>query len=324
MNQTSQPFVSVILPILNEESDLENCISAILQQDYDGPVEIILALGPSSDNTNQIAKSLSDLDKRIKLVKNPSGQTAKGLNLAISASSHEVICRVDGHSEISNSYLSTAIEIMQKTGAANVGGLMQAESDIGLQSSIAQAMRSRIGVGPSKFHTGGLAGESDTVYLGTYKKADILLAGGFDERYIRAQDWELNYRIRQLGKLIWFDPRLIVIYRPRKSLGKLAIQYFQYGRWRRVIARQHPETVNYRYLAPPVALIVNVVSIFSAFLVDPLLILPFIFYLSFIALSGLIIGKKIFDKMVMPLILFTMHMFWGAGFISSPKKLFKS
>ena len=324
MNHLSSPAVTVILPILNEEADLQNCISAILKQDYAGEIEIILALGPSKDNTNQIARDLAAADKRIKLVNNPTGQTAKGLNLAIAQSSFEIICRIDGHSEISNSYLKTAVSIMQEKGAVNVGGLMYADGQSGLQRTIAQAMRSKLGVGASKFHTGGTAGPSDTVYLGTFKKSAILAAGGFDERYIRAQDWELNHRMRAQGGLIWFDPRLVVTYRPRKSLTKLAKQYFQYGRWRRVISRQHPKTTNFRYLAPPVALVINLLSVLFVVLVTEAFFLPVLIYMTLIIIGGAIIGKKFADKLLMPIVFATMHLSWGAGFITSPKKLFKN
>ena len=324
MNHLSSPAITVILPILNEEADLGNCISAILQQDYAGEIEIILALGPSKDNTNQIARDLAAADKRIKLVNNPTGQTAKGLNLAIAESSFEIICRIDGHSEISNSYLKTAISIMQEKGAVNVGGLMHADSQSGLQRTIAQAMRSKLGVGASKFHTGGKAGPSDTVYLGTFKKSAILAAGGFDERYIRAQDWELNHRMRAQGGLIWFDPRLVVTYRPRKSLSKLAKQYFQYGRWRRVISRQHPKTTNFRYLAPPVALVINLLSVVFGVLVSKVFYLPVLIYMTLLIIGGLIIGRKTSDKLLMSIVFATMHLSWGAGFLTSPKKLFKN
>jgi glycosyltransferase involved in cell wall biosynthesis len=324
MNHLTSPSVTVILPILNEEADLQNCISAILKQDYAGEIEIILALGPSKDNTNQIARNLAAADKRIKLVNNPTGQTAKGLNLAIAESSFEIICRIDGHSEISNSYLKTAVSIMQEKGAVNVGGLMHADGQSGLQRTIAQAMRSKLGVGASKFHTGGKAGPSDTVYLGTFKKSAILAAGGFDERYIRAQDWELNHRMRAQGGLIWFDPRLVVTYRPRKSLSKLAKQYFQYGRWRRVISRQHPKTTNFRYLAPPVALVINLLSLVFGALVAEIFFLPVLIYITLLIIGGLIIGRNIADKLLMPIVFATMHLSWGAGFITSPKKLFKN
>jgi len=324
MNNSTFPPVSVILPILNEERDLSNCISAILQQDYPSEIEVILALGPSEDKTTQIAEKLSASDSRIKLVSNPTGQTAVGLNLAIKVSSNEIICRIDGHSEISNDYIKTAVEILQQKNAVNVGGLMYADSDSGLQRVVAQAMRSKLGVGPSKFHTGGSAGESDTVYLGTYKKAAVLAAGGFDERYIRAQDWELNYRLRKNGGLIWFDPRLQVTYRPRSTFKKLAKQYFQYGRWRRVISRQHKNTVNFRYLAPPFAVATNTLSIFFSIIISPLFITPLLIYFCALIIGSLFIGRKVIDKLIMPFVLATMHFSWGIGFITSPKKLFKN
>jgi GT2 family glycosyltransferase len=201
---------------------------------------------------------------------------------------------------------------------------MYAEGKSGLQRTIAQAMRSKIGVGPSKFHTGGNAGRADTVYLGTFKKSAILAAGGFDERYIRAQDWELNHRMRAQGGVIWFEPRLKVTYRPRKTLTKLAKQYFQYGRWRRVIARQHPKTTNYRYLAPPIAVVVNIISLTLGLFVNTVFLIPFLSYLLLIFISGLIIGREFLDKLLMPLVLATMHISWGVGFITSPKKLFKA
>ena len=324
MNNSTFPPVSVILPILNEERDLSNCISAILQQDYPSEIEVILALGPSEDKTTQIAEKLSASDSRIKLVSNPTGQTAVGLNLAIKVSSNEIICRIDGHSEISNHYVKTAVEILQQKNAVNVGGLMYADGNSGLQRVVAQAMRSKLGVGPSKFHTGGSAGESDTVYLGTYKKAAVLAAGGFDERYIRAQDWELNYRLRKNGGLIWFDPRLQVTYRPRSTFKKLAKQYFQYGRWRRVISRQHINTVNFRYLAPPFAVVTNTLSLFLSFVVNPLFISPLLIYFCALIIGSLFIGRKVVDKLIMPFVLATMHFSWGIGFITSPKKLFKN
>ena len=213
---------------------------------------------------------------------------------------------------------------MNNQGAVNVGGLMFADSNKGLQRTIAQAMRSKLGVGSSKFHTGGSAGESETVYLGTFKKSAVIAAGGFDERYIRAQDWELNHRLRKNGGLIWFDPRLVVTYRPRNTFRKLAKQYFQYGRWRRVITRQHQNTVNFRYLAPPIAVLVILLSMIFAVLINPVFITPTFIYFASLVIGGTFIGKKIADKLLMPLVLATMHISWGIGFITSPKKLFKN
>lgn len=323
MNQNTNPSVSVILPILNEERDLAACIAAILQQKYEGEIEVILALGPSSDKTDEIADQLAAQDKRIKLVRNPSGKTATGLNLAITAAANEIICRIDGHAEISTEYIDTAVKILQKSGAVNVGGVMNAAAPSGFQSVVARAMKSKLGVGASKFHTGGEAGPTDTVYLGTFKKSAVLQAGGFNEKYIRAQDWELNHRLRLNGGVIWFDPRLIVTYRPRETFIKLAKQYFEYGRWRRAVSRAHPGTVNFRYLAPPVALILNFISLILGVSMNPIFFAILIAYLLLLIIGGLIEGKSLIEKVRLPSVFLTMHMAWGLGFLTSPPKLLK-
>jgi succinoglycan biosynthesis protein ExoA len=315
------PGISVILPVLNEEDHLEESIRAILTQDYAGEFEIILALGPSKDRTDQIAARLSEENSRIILVSNPTGKTAAGLNLALRHSQREIIVRVDAHAEIPQNYLHLVVEILNQTGAVNVGGVMGAEGVTLFESAVAAAMRSPFGVGGSRFHTGGKPDFVDTVYLGAFRRQAVVDAGGFDERFIRAQDWELNYRLRQNGGKIYFDPRLHVTYRPRPNFRRLAKQYFEYGRWRRVIARKYPETINYRYLAPPLALIATVISLFAGAFIDPSLYLPAATYITFIAITPLFISKDLAHYPVLVFILPTMHFSWGFGFLTSPRKL---
>jgi glycosyltransferase involved in cell wall biosynthesis len=318
---SASPAISVILPVLNEEPHLEESVLAILSQDYQGIFEIILALGPSQDRTNEIANSLALRDKRIKLVTNPTGKTAAGLNLAIASSQSSVIVRVDGHAKIPSNYLSVAIEILQETGAVNVGGIMAAEGITKFEKAVARAMRSPLGVGASRFHTGGSAGEVDTVYLGAFRKEALLAVGGFDERFTRAQDWELNFRLRQAGGVVYFDPRLVVTYRPRSTIKALAKQYFEYGRWRRVVSRRHQGTINYRYLAPPFTVAVTMLSLILGCLVSPVLFIPALIYAVFILIASVVIGKSVGEFLCLPTILLTMHISWGLGFLTSPKSL---
>jgi len=323
MDSASLPQVSVILPILNEARDLVASISAILRQDYAPGFEVILALGPSKDDTNRIATELAAKDARIILVDNPTGRTANGLNAAISKSRYPIISRIDGHAEVSNTYLRDAVEILLKTKAVNVGGIMAAEGKTNFEKAVATAMRSPLGVGAARFHTGGSAGPADTVYLGTFLKSALVAAGGYDERFTRAQDWELNFRLRAAGGTVWFDPSLLVTYRPRPNLRALAKQYFEYGTWRRVVTRSHKGSVNYRYLAPPVAVVLNLLSLVLGATLNSIFLLPLICYLLLILLGSLRIGKSALEKIFLPPILITMHMVWGAGFLTSPKRLMK-
>jgi len=318
---TQLPAVSVVLPVLNEELHLANAVQSILSQDYAGTLEIILALGPSKDKTNEIAELLALADKRILLVNNPSGRTAAGLNLALNKSSNSVIVRVDAHAEIQRNYISLAIEVMKSSGAVNVGGIMGAQGVSSFEKAVARAMRSPFGVGASRFHTGGDSGYVDTVYLGVFLRTAVIAVGGFDERFIRAQDWELNFRLRQAGGKIFFDPRLHVTYRPRSTVKALAKQYFEYGRWRRVVSRRHKGTINYRYLAPPFSLVAALVSIILSVTLNNLFIIPAAIYGIFLILASLLIGKGIIERILLPIVLFTMQMSWGLGFLTSPKTL---
>ena len=315
------PAISVILPVLNEEPHLAESVTAILSQDYIGSVEIILALGPSRDQTNVIAEELAVRDSRIKLVMNPTGKTAAGLNLAIAASQNPVIVRVDGHAKIPDNYLSLAVSILRESSAVNVGGIMAAEGVTKFEIAVSRAMRSPLGVGASRFHTGGEAGEVDTVYLGAFRREAVNAVGGFDERYTRAQDWELNHRLRKNGGKIYFDPRLQVTYRPRPNLSKLAKQYFQYGRWRRVVSRSHPGTVNLRYLAPPLTLLGTVASLILGLLIHSIFFLPAAVYGIFLLISSILIAKSAREVVSLLAIIPTMHFSWGAGFITSTKIL---
>jgi glycosyltransferase involved in cell wall biosynthesis len=318
---STSPDLSVILPVLNEANHLAAAVKAILSQDYPGKFEVILAIGPSKDETLEIAKELAKSDSRVVVVLNPTGRTAAGLNIALAKSNSPIIVRVDGHAEIPSNYLSIAVELLRETGAVNVGGLMGAVGKTKFEKSVARAMRSPLGVGAAKFHTGGGSGEVDTVYLGCFLREALTEIGGFDERFIRAQDWELNFRLRERGGKIYFDPRLEVTYRPRPNLAALAKQYFEYGRWRRVVSRKHAGTVNYRYLAPPVALVGTVISLIAGLLVSPWLLVPAGVYAGFTLIAGVALGKGLLEKLLMPAVLFTMQMSWGAGFITSPKSL---
>jgi len=318
------PSISVILPVLNEQSHLESSVRSILSQDYKGLIEVILAIGPSKDKTLEIAERLASADSRVVLVENPTGKTAAGLNLALKQTMNPVVVRVDAHAEIPENYLSLIVEVLNKTGAVNVGGVMAAVGKTTFEKSVAGAMRSAFGVGASRFHTGGVAGPVDTVYLGAFRREALIEIGGFDERFTRAQDWELNFRLRENGGIIYFDPRLHVTYRPRSTVRALAKQYFEYGRWRRVVSRRHKGTINYRYLAPPVALLGFLASLVLGLLLSPILFIPAAIYTLFVLGASIKISSSLQEFFLLLLVLPSMHFAWGAGFISSPKTLVPS
>ncbi|GAA3876470.1 glycosyltransferase family 2 protein [Streptomyces sedi] len=322
MTSLPTPAVSVIMPVLNEERHLRTSVRHILRQDYPGELEVVIALGPSSDRTDEIAAELTAEDARVRTVPNPTGRTPAGLNAAIAASRHPVVVRVDGHGMLSPNYIATAVRLLEETGAANVGGIMHAEGENAWEHAVAAAMTARIGVGNAAFHTGGAAGEAETVYLGVFRREVLERLGGYNVEFIRAQDWELNYRIRQDGGLVWFSPELLVSYRPRPSVRALAKQYRNYGRWRHVVARYHAGSINPRYLAPPAAVLAIAAGLLGAVFTPWTLVVPG-GYLAGIVLGSVPAGRGLSPgaRVRIPLALATMHMSWGWGFLTSPRKL---
>ena len=318
----SWPPVSVVMPVLNEERHLASAVEHVLAQEYPGEWEIVLGVGPSRDRTREVADELAVADSRVKVVDNPTGKTPAGLNAAIGASTHDIVARIDGHAMMPSDYLKVAVETLEETGADNVGGIMAAEGTTPWEKAVAAAMTSKVGVGNARFHTGGEGGPADTVYLGVFRRSALERVDGYDEAFLRAQDWEMNHRIRKSGGTVWFQPRMRVSYRPRRNVGLLAKQYFHYGRWRHVVARQHKGTINLRYLAPPVALGGIVLGAIGGFLWWPLWLVPAA-YAALVIAAGMPLGRGLpfTSRPLIPVALATMHMSWGWGFLTSPPGL---
>lgn len=322
------PRVSVVMPVLNEERHLAEAVENILAQDYPGDLEVVLAVGPSRDRTQDVADALHAAHANVIVVANPSGKTPAALNAAIAAASGDVIVRVDGHAMVPSDYVRTGVEVLQETGADNVGGIMAAEGVTDFEQAVARAMTSTFGVGGAAFHVGGDAGPALTVYLGCFRKSALDRVGGYDETMERAQDWEMNLRIRQTGGVVWFTPQMQVVYRPRPSVSALARQYHDYGRWRREVARRHPDTISVRYLAAPVTVAGVGAGVLLA-LVGAAAGKPWLTALGLAAPGVYLVGNLAASAQVarreprlpvriaarLPLVFATMHGAWGTGFI---------
>ena len=323
--RTRWPGVSVVMPVLNEERHLETAIRRVLDQEYPGELEVIVAVGPSADHTREIADALAAADSRIHVVDNPAARTPSALNLGIGASKHKIIVRVDGHGELTDGYIRRAVELLDETGAANVGGVMDAQGTTPFEQAVAIAYTTRLGLGGSAFHLAeSPAAEAETVFLGVFRKEALIAVGGFDESMYRAQDWELNYRLRTNGHKIWFSPELRVTYRPRSTLRALAKQMYETGTWRRELVRRHPETANARYLAPPLAVLGvlggSVSGLLGVVLDSRLLRIGFVApagYLSVIVGGSLLASRPMSAaaRLRLPLVLVATHLAWGTGFL---------
>ncbi|KJL46886.1 N-glycosyltransferase [Microbacterium hydrocarbonoxydans] len=320
--------VSFVMPVLNENAYLEHAVASVLRQQLDVPVELVLALGPSTDGTSELAQRLAASDDRIRLVDNPAAHIPIGLNAAIRASRYPTIIRVDAHSELSPGYAARALDTLERTGSANVGGVMRAEGRTPFQKAVARLYNSPIGLGGGAYHGGATEGEAESAYLGVMRRSVLDEVGLFDDTIRRGEDWELNLRIRRAGHRVWFDPQLSVTYWPRESWVRLARQFRATGAWRGELVRRYGRRNGIRYFAPPALVLLLALAIVVGglqatgvlsgvpSLIASVVYLPVAAYVLLdlavaLAPGGGSLRQRLWTLIVLP----TMHLSWGVGFI---------
>ena len=119
---------SIIIPVLNEEKFIEDCIESVIDNTNDiEKMEVIIVDGGSKDNTVEIVKRISSDHKNITLLHNPKKITPISLNLAINESSGEFIVRLDAHAIYSKNYVNKCIQILENSedNVGNVGGFIK-------------------------------------------------------------------------------------------------------------------------------------------------------------------------------------------------------
>lgn len=246
------PFVSVIIPVRNEEKFIAQCLQSVADQDYPHDrMEVLVVNGRSEDRSREIVAEFSSRHPTIKLLDNPKHSAPAGLNLGIREARGDTIVRVDEHCLLEPAYVSQCVRCLRETGTDNVGGLMKAGGQDYVGQVIALAMNSFFGSGGSKFHYASKEHYVDTVYLGAFRRSVFDKVGFFNERLMRNQDYELNYRIRAAGRKIFLSPAISSYYYGRSTLRDLWYQYFQYGFWKLEMLQMHPRSVQPRHLAAP-------------------------------------------------------------------------
>jgi hypothetical protein len=310
------------MPVLNEAEHLEAAVRSILAQDYSGPKEVVLALGPSTDGTDAVAERLRDRESRLHLVANPATDIPVGLNLALAEATGEVIVRVDAHAELPADYTARMVEVLTRTGAANAGGVMLARGRAPVQQAIARAYNSPLGLGGGVYHGAGTEGPAESAYLGVFRRAALEDVGGWDPTLRRAEDYDLNQRLIAAGHLVWFVPDVEVVYWPRTSLAALARQMWATGAWRGELVRR-TRTSGVRYLVPP-ALALGLTASAGAAVAEwagagrwvrLAHVAPASYAVFLGAASVRLGGEDARDRLLNAVVLGTMHTAWAAGFL---------
>jgi succinoglycan biosynthesis protein ExoA len=246
-----RPFVTIAMPCFNEEAYIEACIASVQAQDYARDrIEILVADGRSTDRTRDVLAELATFDPRIRVIDNPDRLQAAGMNRIIAAAKGDLIVRMDVHCEYAPSYVRTCVDVMQRTGADNVGGAQRARARSRFQRALCAALDSPLAVGGAAYRSPDREGYVDTVFLGAFRRGVFEQVGVYDPRAVTNEDAELNQRLLASGGRIYLSRDIEVHYYPRDSFRALARQYFKYGQGRARTLLKHRRLPTVRPLVP--------------------------------------------------------------------------
>lgn len=237
--------VSILIPCYQERNFIRACLDSVraFEMPDGATLEVLVLDGMSTDGTREIVSSIEQSDSRIRMVDNPSRTQSAALNLGVSIATGDYVMRLDAHSVYPPDYLALTLETAIRTGADNTGGVVVTlRRGEGYQSALVQAITThKFGVGDSGFRTNAAEGEADTVPYGCFKRDVFAKVGLFDERLIRAQDYEMNRRIIAAGGTVWMNPWIQVRYFQQPDLASFI---------RKQVVYEAPYNAYLWYLAP--------------------------------------------------------------------------
>lgn len=249
---TKEIIVSVVMPVYNEEKYIAKCIESLLLQDY--PIENmewIFVDGDSKDRTVEILTSYKEnYPELIQIYSNPHKIVPYAMNIGIAASCGKYIVRLDAHADYEKDYISKCVYYLENTDAENVGGVAETKSHGFIGNAIAKMLSSKFGVGNSQFRTNGESGYVDTVPFGAFRREVFTKYGGYDERLVRNQDNEMNYRIRKNGGKIYLSKEIKLSYYCRDSIKGIAQMARKNGMWNIITMKLCPGSMGIRHFIP--------------------------------------------------------------------------
>lgn len=256
-----EPFISIVVPLLNEEPYIEGLARSLLELDYpETQYEIIMADGGSSDRTLEVLARVN-ADGRIRVLDNPGRTAPAALNVAIAAAGGEIITRIDAHSRVAPDYLRRVVAVMEETGESVVGGPVLMEADTPFRRALVEALLSPVGVGSVPYRTLRERRHVESLQTGSFRREVLERVGPFDESLAVVEDLDMNTRIRKAGYRLLLDPSIRFWYFPRPNLRALWNQIFTVGRVKAWILGKHPEIFKLKYVLPSAFVVAAAVSL---------------------------------------------------------------
>jgi len=317
----SVPLVSIIMPIRNEREWIDAALDAALNQDLGTPFEVLVADGMSTDGTRDAIQTRASRDPRVRLIDNERRSTSCGLDVALASARGRYFVRLDGHMIAPADFTRRLVEHLQRGECEGAGGIKRAIGIRPFGEAVAAAFGSPFGIGNARHHYLSRPGPIDHVSPGAYVTERARAIGGFAEDLVRNQDYDFDYRYALAGGRIILDPSIVIDWHVRETPGALAQQCAQYGFWKYVVLRRHPDSLKIRWLVPPALVASIVIGGATAIWLPGRLFLyaTATSYAVVVAIGTTLLARRTKARRapLIALALATIHISWGAGFLAA-------
>ena len=325
--------IAVIIPTLNEEKFIAQCLDSVISQSY--PIEdidLMVIDGGSSDKTRDIIHNYHEKYPNIRLIDNPGKIQSIAFNIGVNNSDAPYIVRLDAHAIYDREYINLCYELLRSNQLyGNVGGIWNICPQSSKFSSKVNAIVNQLkfGIGGAAFRVGAEAGPVDTVPFGAFPRNVILELGGMREDLARGEDNEFNSRIKKAGYVIYLDPRIKCTYYARPDLKSSCRQMFNNGVSIGSLFHIDRHAIGIRHIIP----LIFVVSLLLGIIIS--IITPSLWWIP-VAIFGLYLIAAIIASIdactkfgwkyffILPVYFFCIHVSYGIGTMKGLFKRYKN
>ena len=314
-------LVSVIVGLLNEEKFLPRLIEDFKKQTYDhDEIELIFIDGMSKDSSWKILEDFKNSNHDfydVVLLKNPKVILSAGMNIGIKAARGECILKVDCHSHITDNFIENNVKIIEE-GEDVCGGPRPniIENADNFSKTLLLVEENMFGSGIADYRKKTTKKYVSSVFQGMYKKSIFDKIGLLDEKVGRVEDNELHYRIRKNGYKIRYSNDILSYQYTRPTLKRMLKQKYSNGYWIGKVSHIYPKAFSIFHFVPLAFVLAIIFSLCMIPITSIFIVLLSSIYFLFtilITIMTIINNKFNITILLMPIILFLIHVYYGVG-----------
>lgn len=329
MAGATNPLVATVIPILNEQDNIADCLGSIANQTLSKDQHIIVVLdGGSTDKSVQIIEHFIEQNSdgpEIILAKNDGKYVAEARNLAMELVPNSVkyFLEIIGHCTVSETHIATLLDEMERLESINkqpIGALgSKVTTRMGqlelVESWVEGALSSPLGSGSGQFDNFTGTVKTSVPAFCLHSREAIELVGGWNTDFITSQDSDLSMRMIDAGFLLFKTDLVQVGMTKRKSLDSWAKMGFRYGFWRTKTVLRHPKRLRLREFFPWFGVILTSILLMIS---SPFWFVPATLYGVTLILESIrlvILKRRPSLLFGLPICIFLLHFMFSLGLI---------